>query len=366
MPTLMVIFLGLLGLKVGELIFLFKKKKISNIPIKKYQIKNIYFFYLFILLSSVIQLYMMLTGEVGYGTLQENTTSNFSFLFQAILIISPFLLALLCIFKFMFKTEEPLFNQFFIFYLIIQILYGFMSGMKEAIIVPCMIVMVPFLLAGNKLPKRLVLIGIFSLIFLYPLNNNFRNILNAYPSFPREQALGLAIAKTVELDFVENLNSSSDEYSTRLSLFPYLVYSLENEKEWNYYKNLNRYIYLPVAWIVPRFLLPDKPKSETGGVLNEMVHDRMVGSNSLTVTTFGWAYFEGGYFYVFILFFFFGVFISYFQHILGLNSLMGILIYIQILILLLKVETDIYFLISFILQTILINYLFLKILVKRV
>jgi hypothetical protein len=365
LPTLLVLFFGLIGLKLGEIIYLFKNKKINKTTLKKYQIRNIFVFYLVILFTSVVQMYLMVTGEVGYGTLQENTTSNLSFLLQTIFIVAPFILALLSVFKFMYKSKESLLNSFFIFYFTLQLIYGFMSGMKESIIVPCIVVIIPFLLAGNKLPKKLILIGIFSFIFIYPINNNFREVLNYYPKMQRDQALGIAVIKTFELDFKENINNGADDYSTRLSLFPYLVYSIEKENEWTYYKNMDRYIYLPVAWIVPRFILPEKPKSETGGVLNEFIYGRMVGSNSLTVTTFGWAFFEGGYLYVFLLFFLFGLFISYFEFNLGLNSLMGILIYIQILITLLKVETDIYFLISSILQMILINYIFLKILVKE-
>ena len=110
-------------------------------------------------------------------------------------------------------------------------------------------------------------------------------------------------------------------------------------------------------------MLPEKPKSETGAVLNEIMVG--VNTNSVTVTTYGWAYYEGGFFYVFLLFLLFGLFINYFQYQLGFDNLLGMLLYIELLVIMLKVEMDIYFLISGVLQTILIYLIMIKILINQ-
>jgi hypothetical protein len=306
---------------------------------------------------------MMLTGQVGYGTFQENTTSDYSFLFQIVFILSNLVLSLFAIFKYLYPNKKKAYNLVFIAYFLIQIVYGFLSGMKESIITPFIIFLIPFLLSGRKISKNYLIFGVFALLIIYPINNNYREILVDFPNMKRQEALGIALVKTAEFGFSENVNKGSDSFSDRLSLFPYLVYSVEKESEWNYYKNLNRYVYLPVSWIIPRFMLPDKPKSEIGSVMNEMVVG--VNTNSITPTTYGWAFFEGGFFYVFLLFLLFGFFINYFQYNLGFNNLLGILLYIQILVIMLKVETDIYFLISGVLQTILICFLIIKILIKQ-
>ena len=178
-----------------------------------------------------------------------------------------------------------------------------------------------------------------------------------------DKAFGIALANTTQLGFSKNIEQGGDSFSERLSLFPYFVYSIEKEKEWNYYKNLNRFLYWPFGWIVPRFIIPDKPKSDTGTVLCEKLFG--YNTNSLTVTTYGWAYLEGGYIYVFILFLLFGLIICYFQYNLGFDNLYGLLLYIAILIALLKIESDIYFTINGILQKAMIYYIFYKILIKE-
>jgi hypothetical protein len=365
LPSLFVILIALLGLKISEKLYLnFKpgSRKISQ-RIKVYEIRNVFFFYLFAIVLAFIQIYLILTGEVGYGTFQENTTSDYSFLFQIVFILSNFTLSLFAIFKYLYPNKKKGFTLVYVTYFLIQILYGFLSGMKESIITPFIIVLIPFLLSGRKISKNYIIFGTFALLFIYPINNNYRDLLIDFPNIKRQEALGIALVKTMDLSFSENVNKGSTSFSDRLSLFPYLVYSVEKEPEWNYYKNLDRYIYIPVAWIIPRFMLPDKPKSEIGGVLNEMVVG--VDTNSLTPTTYGWAFFEGGFLYVFLLFLLLGLFINYFQYNLGFDNLLGILIYIQILVNMLKVESDIYFLISGILQTILICFLMIKILIKR-
>lgn len=363
-PALLVILIGLSGMKIGEILFIvfFKnKKKIHKIV--EYKIKNSFLFYFVSIIVGFIQILLMIKGEVGYGTFQENTTSDLSFLFQTLGILSVFILSIFSIFNYVYINNDNHFKVFFIIFFIIQIIYGFLSGMKESIFTPLIIVLIPFIIGGNKINRKILLIFVISFLLIYPFNNNYRDVLNSQPRIDKTLALGIAFSKTTELDFSENLENGGDNFSSRLSLFPFLVYSVENEAKWTYYKNLDRYIYLPIAWIFPRFLIPNKPISEIGAKLNGEIYG--IETNSLTATTFGWAYFEGGFIYVLILFFLFGLFITYFQHNLLLDNFFGILLYSAILIKLLKVEEDIYFLISGILQTVLIYFLFYKFLIKE-
>jgi hypothetical protein len=365
LPTLFVILIGLLGLKVSEAVYPYlKPRSLKSLhSIKIYEIKNILFFYFFALALASIQIFLMLTGEVGFGTFQENTTSDYSFLFQIVFILSNLVLSLFAIFKYLYPNKKKAYNLVFITYFLIQIVYGFLSGMKESIITPFIILLIPYLFSGRKISKMYLILVFFSFIILYPINNNYREILIDFPNIKKQEALGIALAKTAEFSLSENANNGSESYSNRLSLFPYLVYSVEKESEWSYYKNLNRYIYMPVSWIIPRFMLPEKPKSETGAVLNEIIVG--VNTNSVTVTTYGWAYYEGGFFYVFLLFLLFGLFINFFQYQLGFDNLLGMLLYIELLVIMLKVETDIYFLISGVLQTIIIYLIMIKILINQ-
>lgn len=366
LPAVLVVLVGLAGLKVGEVLAAFtwrKNKKSSNATLV-FKLANPDFFYFFAIIIGLIQIFLIVSGEVGYGTFQENTTSSYSFLFQIVFLISPLILSIFAVFKYLYKYKNSFFDIVFLSYFGIQIIYGLLSGMKESIITPIIIVLIPFLMGGGKIPKKFFYASIVFGLLIYPLNDNYRAILREKPDLNKNEAFMLAAATTFSAEFKDNLSEGSDSFSNRLSLFPYLIYTIENESSWDYYKNLDRYIYLPVAWIVPRFIIPEKPKSDIGEVLNYKI--RGWSGTSLSATTYGWAYFEGGYFFVLFLFTFFGYFISYFQYNLGIDTCFGLLMYIGVLISLLKVEADIYFLISGLLQSVLVTFVVYKIFIKEV
>lgn len=110
---------------------------------------------------------------------------------------------------------------------------------------------------------------------------------------------------------------------------------------------MDRFPYLPFSFL-PRFLLPSKPVSDTGIVLNKMMtgYDR----SSQTATTFGWAYLEGGIYFVLIEFFIFGIVLSLFQFSKRKNEIFLQLFLGNLTIMMLKVESDIYFLLATIIQ----------------
>ncbi len=364
-PALMTIFVGLAGLQLSEFIFIYFKKHKSAPPKKyHYKVRNKTFFFIFSFTIGLLQLYLIFSGQVGYGTFQENTTSDISFAFQLVFILSGFLLALFAAMLFLYKSFTRKEAYFFTIYFGIQLLYGFLSGMKETVIVPVIIVLVPYIMSGRRVPKKLMYFGGVALLFIYPLNNNYRYILNNYPGIGKAGAFSLAFEKTTELSISENVGQGGEDFSDRLSLFPFLVYSVENESSWNTYKGMDRYIYLPVAWILPRIVIPDKPKSDTGGILSQQIYG--YSTNSLTVTTYGWAYYEGGFFYVFVIFLLFGLFVSYYQFNIGTHTLFGLVIYIGLLTNLLKIESDVYFLITGFLQKTLTYYIFYNLLIKTV
>lgn len=366
-PSILVVFVGLIGLTVGEklaVLFFEERFKKRVKPSFKYAFVSFDFFALVAIVIAVVQIYLILSGQVGYGVFQESTTSSFSFLFQFVIISSTLILSFFTIFKYLYHYNSWPFNFIFGFYFFVQVIYGFLSGMKESIIVPFIVVLIPYLLGGYKIPKKLFYIGLVLGLLIYPLNDNYRAILNEVPSMSKNDAFLLAAGKTFTIGLSDNITKGTGNFSDRLSLFPYLVYAVDNEANWTYYKGMDRYVYLPVAWILPRAIIPDKPKSEIGVVLNHMIYGRG-DTNSISATTYGWVYFEGGYFYVFFLFVLFGVFISYFQFKIGTDTFLGLVLYVGVLVNLLKVETDVYFLISGILQGCLLSYILYKVFIRQ-
>jgi hypothetical protein len=228
MPTMFCVFLGLFALRVSEIMVLnVFKNKINKKPLeRRYEIKNYKLLYFCTILVGVSQLYMVLFGIVGYGTMTENTTGSFSFVIQIISILSGFLLLVYASFKYIYDFRGPYFNKFYYFFLSIQFFYGFLSGMKETIIVPAIIVLITYLLGGKKIPKMYIYASVVFIVLIYPLNDNYRDTLMKYPELSKNQALGVAFVNTFDLNLTENINQGSEKYLDRLSLLPFLIYSL--------------------------------------------------------------------------------------------------------------------------------------------
>ena len=360
--SIMVILLGLLALQFGEFLILQSKRVNYSNAMLNYHFKNINLFYGFALIIIAIQFYFLFNGIVGYGVLNEHTTSNYSFVIQIVNNLNPIILAFFAVLKFLLKYKTRLFNCFFILIFLLQIITGFISGMKEEVLIPIIIVLIPYVLTGNRLPKKLIIAGIISIVFLYPINNNYRNLLNENHTIDKTGLFQLAVIQTFSQSIGESFKSGTDSYQERFSLFPVLMYSVENEGKWSDYKYMNRYLYLPFSWIVPRFILPSKPMSDIGGKLYDMTGG--TGVSSITPSTFGWSYMEGGYMPLFLSFLIFGLFVTTIEKRILKNTLVGMLIFTVLLVALLKVEADIYFKISEILQSILIIILFKQFFIK--
>lgn len=367
-PTLVAVLIGLISLRFGEML-VFAYKQYNKDPKNYYKksklsirFRNQSFFLLFALFLIALQIFLMIKGIVGYGTYNEHTTASYSFLLQSINIMGPFVLGIFAIIRYKYNYSESLFNVTFLTYFLMQIVLGFLSGMKEDIISPIIIVMVPYLLGGRKIPLQLVAGSFVFFVLLYPINNNYRHLTNENSNRDKITFLKLAISETFKGNFTENFVDGTKSYQGRLSLFPLFMYSVENEEYWSEYKHLDRYIFLPVAWIIPRFILDNKPTSDTGRKLYTMTAGK--DTSSITPSTYGWSYMEGGYIPLFFSFLLLGVFITFVQTKLNMDTLFGLLLFIVILVSLLKVESDVYFKISEILQGIFIGFIMYKLFFK--
>lgn len=369
LPSIVVILIGLLGLKISEVLVIgYKKNKYyskKTSSAEKYILafyhKNL--FIGFTIAIGFIQFYLLLKGVVGYGSEGNQLTGTYSFLLQAIHILGPFVLVSYAILIFQYNYKDKLFIIIFYTYFLLQIASGFISGMKEAIISPIIIILIPYLFGGNKISKKLMVGSVIFVILLYPINNNYRDILSSPVQASKVSAFLLAIENTLDNGFFDNMKTGSENYQDRVSLFPILMYSVEDEQHWLEYKYMNRYLYLPIAWILPRFLIEGKPMADIGGKLYYLTTGRT--GTSITPTTYGWAYFEGGYIPTFISFILFGCFITALQSKFSKNNFLHLLLYSSFLISFLKVESDIYFLISGLLQQLLIGVIFFRIFFKQ-
>lgn len=357
---LLVIFVGLFGLFVIEFLFLLKRKKnkvIKRHTYERLRYKKAFLFIAFLI--SLIQIYLLTQGIVGYGVFSEHTTASYSFLIQISQISPPILLSVFAVVFFIKKNKSNLFKVSFLLFFMLQVFIGLLSGMKEQVLTPIIICAIPYLYVKKAIPQKLLASLIIGFILLYPLNNNYRNILNKHNGIGKYESLIMAVEEVSNESLWDNLTLGSDSYKSRLSMFPILLYSIHIEKEWDRYKYMNRYVYLPISWIVPRFLLPSKPMSGNGRYLNYKLTKN--DKSAITPSTFGWSYLEGGLVFVFLTFFIFGFVLLFIQDLIKSDSILSFLFYIMMFVSLLKVESDIYFRISGLMQSFLITYIFYRV-----
>jgi hypothetical protein len=232
--------------------------------------------------------------------------------------------------------------------------------MKEEVILPILFVGIVYLIGGYKISKKVLLIGIFLLILLYPLNNAYRNVINNPYKNTRSHFLNLIIAiENLKNNPLEEIfNTSISSYSNRTSMYSFYQYSIKIESEWQYYKYMTRYFVLPIVWVIPRVIWENKPRSDIGAVFYEKIVGYK-GQNSVTPTTLGWAYLEGGVIFVAIIFFIFGLILEFFDK-KNIENPLYLLIYIFLLYKLMKPEWDVYFLLAKLIQSIILYWFLLK------
>jgi len=366
LPSLITILIGVLALtlidKVFQVLLNRQQKPFTLFVPQNYTLKNFNIFYIISGLFLLIQVYLLVFGLSGYNAESKETGVYQSSFVQFVSNISALFLTIFCVLKYLYNVSGRVFNLLFVLYILGYIFYGLITGMKGTLIFGAVIFFIPYFLSGRTLSVKWVVLGSFFLIFLYPFNNNYRLILNDYPSFKKSDAIFLAGAMTLSQDFETNFNSSSDSYGYRFSMFPYLVYVEQHESNWNHYKNMQRYAYLPFFFI-PRSILPSKPVQDNGDKLHQMILKH--GKNSITPTSYGWAYLEGNNFYVFFSFVLLGIVISIFQYVVDKKNIFYLLFYIFLVIQLMIVENEIFFLLSSIFQNIIFYYLFSKLLFKK-
>ncbi len=167
----------------------------------------------------------------------------------------------------------------------------------------------------------------------------------------------IAINNLIKEPLSETLGTGVESYADRGAMFPYLQYVINIEPEWDYYKYMSRYISLPVVWIIPRAMWEDKPRSDSGMIFYRKLTGR--DSNSITPTNVGWAYLEGGLFYVVSIFILLGLL---FEFIDRSNQRRPIVLIFYILILhkAIKPEWDTYFMFASMIQMYIMYWVLIK------
>lgn len=356
--TMLVIAFAFFALDLGYLASKFIKVKRHH---ERYAIKRKNWVFSILIFSTTIQGYLLFSGMSGYGSDLEYTTGVASLAKTLAGILNPFALIISAYIIFIEHVKSKTYRTIFYSALTVQILLGLLSGMKESALIPVLYVGIVFLFAGWKLPKNLLYMGLFVLALLYPVNNAYRNVINDPQTNTGSNTLNMAIAlrNVFTKPLTETLLGGVESYGDRGEMYPYLQYSINKEPTWDYYKHMSRYIVLPVVWLIPRAIWPDKPRADIGGVLSQ----KIVGyenRSAVTPTNVGWAYFEGGVPFLILIFIMIG-FLLTFIDIQNYRKPMVLLFYILLFHKSIKPEWDPYFMFASVIQFYIMYWLLMKI-----
>lgn len=353
--AVLVYFIAISSIQITQIIFQ-KKGSRETFFSQKIDLNLKIYFSVFAILIALIQLYFFLKNFDGFG---RSSMSN-QFIISIVNTFNSanlFVLALAYYLKF-YRNNFTKFT--FIFVFLASLFTGLISGMKEQTISILIVILFIYLRLGNRLKIKHFTIAIFLLLFIYPLNNNYRKELKYTNS--KVVAFNNALNST----FSQKKTSSQDgnrEYSllSRFTGFYPLMYGVSIEPKWNEFKYFNRYLYLPIAWLIPRSILPNKPASNMGGELYGIIRGNYDSNVSVTPSTFGWAYLEGGFVCVFISFFLYAlVIISFENYFHSKNTLHKEILFLVLFLGVIKSESDIYFRLSSIFQSVLVVFIFSK------
>ena len=358
--VMIVIIFSLFALDLGYIIHnTFKKKNDYNSNVTFFSISNKNLVFGILIITSFFELYLLLTGITGFGNKQG--TSGIGSLLSAITTyLTPFGIILSAYIIYIENSINKTYKTIFYSMTLLNILIGLISGMKENTLQPILYIIIILLIAGRKIDKKYILGGIFFMIILYPINNEYRKIISDPFLNTKLNILnfGLAFNKVISKPLSETLSSGAESYSDRGDMYPFLLYVIDNEDKWDYYKYMDRYIYLPVAWFLPSAILSSKPKADIGGVLYEQLAG-FRSNTAITATSIGWAYLEGGIIFVLIIFILLGVILEIVDS-KNIRNPLVLLFYCIFLHKAIKPEWDPYFMINSIIPMIIIYTVLLK------
>ncbi|MBD3797012.1 MAG: hypothetical protein IE887_04605 [Campylobacterales bacterium] len=321
--------------------------------------------FMILLLSTVFKSYLLFVGFAGFGVNVNDASGLVSLLNMLSQYLNPFALVVSAYIIFVEKSTSKSYK--ILFYALVgwQIVLGLLSGMKENAVEPILYALIVYLLSGRRLPKSVIVSGLFSIVLLYPINTAYRQVIgNPYLNSGSNMANWMiAINKVATEPLSETFSTGVENYADRGAMFPFLLFAIQIEPKWDYYKDMNRYLTMPLAFFVPRALWEDKPKGDIGGVLYELITGART-MTSVTPTNIGWAYLEGGAHYVFLIFLIIGLLMEYVDK-KNIFKPLVLLFYAVLLHKAIKPEWDPYFMIVSLVPMLIIYWVLLKIVGMR-
>lgn len=206
-------------------------------------------------------------------------------------------------------------KQWFYGLLVVEVLFGFLSGFKSAVVMPFVIVAICQYLRTGKFSKHWLILMVVGVVVAYAVIEPFRAAHNAGAAFQNTSAVGIASTMVGSV-------GTSAEFAAEKA--PLLV-SIASRSNLSYIGSFgiaysDEHSFMPAgspefladiflaplhAWI-PRLLWEGKPLGNLGLWYNQVVMG-MEHFSSTAMGPFAYLYFAGGYVAVFLGFFFIGI-----------------------------------------------------------
>ena len=305
--------------KAGDKIFNIVVTKI--IDLRKYFRKSFRLNYLVIValvLGGILaRLYAIKIGIFGYSQTPEQVIeySKISQIINYIEILTQICLTAVALAYFSdVKNLKTL--VLLILIIMVQIFFGILSGMKSNVVMPALILFVSYLVVNNRVNKALLLasgILIFVAYMIIQPFRDFRNMDRNYQSDPSYiintvvdaynykgyLTTGEQNTESIFYSFISRMNYITDasraiEYKDQIGL-------MESDPDF-----ADRLYTTPFQALIPRAVWTSKPEENIGNWFNTKVWNRPIGT-SVAMSPFGFLYFAGGYTFVVLFFFIFGI-----------------------------------------------------------
>lgn len=272
--------------------------------------------YILIIIAIVTRLYAINLGI--YGSAQSTDRISASIGIAYILVsVGDVLTFCLLVVSFAYFKDVKNFKYRLTFYLllIIQIIFGILSGMKGTVVMPFVLAFITYYLVNNKLNKSFIIAGVIFIIIAYQIIEPFRMIVSREANF---ESSPTNIANTMADAY--QLNKSRKVVSGTENIFESIVsrnaYLLGAAKSIQYSDVhglgeldpdfLEKIYTIPLQTFIPRLFWSDKPLEDFSRWFSFRVWGG-TATTSVAMTPIGFLYFAGGLIFIFFGFLIIGI-----------------------------------------------------------
>jgi len=277
---------------------------------------NLFMIYVIIIISIIARLYAIELGIYGFSQTPEKLSASIG-IANTLLAIGEIITLCLLIVSYAYFKERHRFEYKITFYIILvsQIFFGILSGMKSAVVIPFLLAFTTYYLVNNKINKTFIVATFLFIIIAYIIIEPFRIIKSRdinFQSTPTNIALTMIDAYNINQQR-RMVTETENIFTSVISRNAYLLNAAKAIQYQDTYglgildPDFAEKLYtIPLQTFIPRLFWADKPIEDFGKWFSVRVWGS-TASSAVAITPFGFLYFAGGWVFIAIGFFIFGI-----------------------------------------------------------